>query len=67
MDFFKNQCNYRCFLSIDKEEYLLISKIRKFEIGHSKISSTFKQKISGFNNKKELELFLVEVPQLKGI
>lgn len=53
----------RRFLGIDQEEdFLIISKNRKLEIENSKISATYKQKINGFNNKKELELFLIEEP-----
>ncbi|WP_407522310.1 site-specific DNA-methyltransferase [Lacibacter sp. MH-610] len=51
----------RRFLGIDKEEeFLNISKIRKKEIENLKIASEYRQKIGGFNNKKELELFLFE-------
>ncbi|MCO6495118.1 MAG: site-specific DNA-methyltransferase [Bacteroidetes bacterium] len=53
----------RRFLGIDKEEeYLIISKNRKLEIENIHISSDYKQKISGFNNKKELQLFLANEP-----
>jgi site-specific DNA-methyltransferase (adenine-specific) len=48
----------RRFLGIDKEEaFLNISKNRKLEIENPKTTATYKQKISGFNNKNELELF----------
>ena len=51
----------RRFLGIDKEEeYLNISRNRKMEIESRKVAATYKQKISGFNHKKELELFLFE-------
>lgn len=54
----------RRFLGIDKEEdFLAISRNRKLEIENQIIASKYRQKISGFNNKKELELFLVEEPQ----
>jgi site-specific DNA-methyltransferase (adenine-specific) len=54
----------RRFLGIDKEdEFLTISKNRKLEIESNKISALYRQKIGGFNTKKELELFLVEEPQ----
>ena len=54
----------RCFLGIDQEEeFLNISKNRRIEIENPKIASTYKQKVSGFNDKKELELFLGEEPK----
>jgi len=54
----------RRFLGIDQEEeFLTISKTRKIEIENPKISATYKQKIGGFNDKKELDLFLVQEPQ----
>lgn len=54
----------RRFLGIDnEEEFLTISKNRKLEILNPKIAATYRQKIGGFNNKKELELFLVEEPK----
>ncbi len=54
----------RRFLGIDQEEkFLTISKNRKLEIENPKTASTYRQKISGFNDKKELELFLVEEPK----
>lgn len=54
----------RRFLGIDKEEkFLEISKNRKFQIENPKTAALFKEKINGFNNKKELELFLAEEPQ----
>ena len=53
----------RRFLGIDQEEdFLRISKNRKLEIENPKTAATYKQKIGGFNDKKELELFLVEEP-----
>lgn len=53
----------RRFLGIDLEEdYLNISKNRKLEIQNNKIAELYRQKINGFNNKKELELFLFEEP-----
>ena len=42
---------------------MAISKNRKLEIENPKISRTYRQKIDGCSNKKELELFLVEEPQ----
>lgn len=54
----------RRFLGIDQEkEFLQISKKRKKEIENDNIAATYRQKISGFNNKKELELFLAEEPE----
>lgn len=51
----------RRYLGIDQEEdFLTISKNRKIEIEDSKIAATYRQKISGFNDRKELELFLTE-------
>lgn len=49
----------RRFLGIDQEEeYLEMSKNRKLEIQHPQIAGKYRQKLAGFNNKKELELFL---------
>lgn len=54
----------RRFLGIDQEEeFLTISKNRKLEIENPKTAATYRQKIGGFNDKKELELFLVEEPK----
>jgi site-specific DNA-methyltransferase (adenine-specific) len=56
----------RRFLGIDQEEdFLTISKKRKLEIEKSKTAATYKQKIGGFKDKKELELFLVKEPQVE--
>ena len=56
----------RRFLGIDKEEdFLTISKNRKLEIENPKTAANYRQKIGGFNDKKELELFLVEEPQVE--
>jgi site-specific DNA-methyltransferase (adenine-specific) len=53
----------RRYLGIDQEEeFLTISKNRKLEIENPKTAATYRQKIGGFNDKKELELFLVEEP-----
>lgn len=53
----------RRFLGIDQEEeFLRISKNRKLEIEKTRIAATYWQKIGGFNNSKELELFLSEEP-----
>lgn len=54
----------RCFLGIDQEEkFLQISKNRKIEIEDKRTVLKYKEKISGFNNQKELELFLAEEPK----
>ncbi len=56
----------RRFLGIDKEvEFLEISKKRKFEIENLNTAGKYRQKIRGFNNKKELELFLLKEPQIQ--
>jgi len=53
----------RKFLGIDKEkEYLEISKARKIEIENYLIAEKYKSKISGFNDKEQLNLFLVKEP-----
>lgn len=50
----------RRFLGIDKEEeFLVISKNRKLEIENARKAESYRQKLSGFNNKKELNLFLL--------
>lgn len=43
-------------------EFLEISKNRKLEIENPTIAATYKQKINGFNDKKELSLFLAQEP-----
>lgn len=54
----------RRFLGIDKEEeFLEISKNRKLEIENIKTAQCYRQKLGGFNDKKELELFLLQEPQ----
>lgn len=56
----------RRFLGIDQEEdFLKISIERKLEIENPKTASTYKQKLHGFNNKKELDLFLMQEPQIE--
>ena len=56
----------RRFLGIDQEEeFLKISKSRKIEIENPKVAALYNEKINGFNNKKELELFLLEEPQVE--
>ena len=51
----------RRFVGIEQaEEFLTISKNRKLEIENPKIAATYRQKIGGFNDKNELELFLKE-------
>ena len=54
----------RRFLGIDQEEeFLTISKNRKLEIENNKIAATYRQKIGGFTDKTNLNLFLAEEPQ----
>ncbi len=49
----------RRFLGIDQEdEFLEISKNRKLEIENPITADLYRQKISGFNNKKELSNYL---------
>jgi len=56
----------RRYLGIDKEiDFLNISKNRKLEIENQTIAAKYKEKIRGFNNKKELELFLVNEPMVE--
>ena len=51
----------RRFLGIDQElDFLEISKNRKLEIENKNTADIYKQKLNGFQNKKELELFLLE-------
>jgi site-specific DNA-methyltransferase (adenine-specific) len=58
----------RCFLGIDQEkEYLEISKNRKLEIEDPLIASKYRQKLQGFNNQKELDLFLAKEPEVEYI
>lgn len=53
----------RRYLGIDMEaEFLEISKNRKLEIENPAIAENYKQKINGFNDKKELSLFLANEP-----
>lgn len=54
----------RRFLGIDQEEeYLIISRNRKLEIENPRIFTTYRNKIGGFNDKNELELFLIKEPE----
>lgn len=56
----------RRFLGIDKEEeFLVISKNRKLEIENIKKAAQYRQKIGGFNDKQQFELFLFEEPKLE--
>jgi site-specific DNA-methyltransferase (adenine-specific) len=56
----------RRYLGIDMEtEFLEISKNRKLEIENPKIAENYRSKISGFETKKQLELYLVEEPKPK--
>jgi len=53
----------RNFLGIDKEaEFLTISKKRKLEIENPQIFGTYKNKLCGFNDKQQLNLFLLKEP-----
>ena len=54
----------RRFLGIDiEEEYLKISINRKKEIENPIIQKHFLEKINGFNDKKELSLYLFQEPE----
>lgn len=54
----------RKFLGIDKEiDFLEMSKNRKLEIENPETAKKYKQKIKGFDNKKDLEWFLINEPQ----
>lgn len=60
-----NLCNRR-FLGIDQEkEYLDISIKRKLEIENKKTALLYKEKIGGFNNRNEMQLFLLKEPKAK--
>lgn len=60
-----NLCNRR-FLGIDQEkEYLDIGIKRKLEIENKKTALLYKEKIGGFNNRNEMQLFLLEEPKAK--
>ena len=53
----------RRFLGIDREdEFLTISKKRKLEIENSQFFGTYKKKLGGFEDKKQLEIFLTNEP-----
>ncbi len=54
----------RRYLGIDMEtDFLEISKNRKLEIEDEKIANSYRQKINGFETKKQLELYLAEEPK----
>ncbi len=56
----------RRFLGIDLEqEFLEISKNRKLEIEDPKIASLYKSKIRGFQEKKQLEIFIAKEPKVE--
>lgn len=56
----------RRFLGIDQEEeFLKVSIQRKLEIENAKIASSYRNKLQGFNDKKEFELFLLQEPQIE--
>ena len=53
----------RRFLGIDQEKkFLEISKNRKLEIEDEKLASIYRGKLHGFNDKKELQNYLLEEP-----
>ena len=55
-----------CTIIVDKEaQFLEISKNRKLEIEKPSIAAKYKEKINGFNDKKELSLFLVSEPKVE--
>jgi site-specific DNA-methyltransferase (adenine-specific) len=55
----------RKYLGIDMEvDFLEISKNRKIEIESNFTAGRYREKISGFNEKKELELFLLSEPNI---
>ena len=54
----------RKFLGIDQEEeYLNISQKRKIEIENRQIFGTYRTKLGGFEDKKQLNLFLAKEPE----
>lgn len=54
----------RRFLGIDQEEeYLEMSKNRKIEIENPQITGKYRQKLAGFNDQTELDLFLAKEPE----
>jgi site-specific DNA-methyltransferase (adenine-specific) len=54
----------RRYLGIDMEdEFLELSKKRKLEINNTKIAALYKEKINGFNDKNEYDLFLKNEPE----
>ncbi len=54
----------RRYLGIDMEtEFLEMSKARKLEIENPTIAAGYREKINGFNDKNELNLFLAEEPK----
>lgn len=56
----------RRYLGIDMEtEFLEISKNRKLEIENPKITESYKQKLQGFEDKKQLQFYLAEEPKPK--
>jgi len=56
----------RKFLGIDKEEeFLNISKNRKHEIENPQTFGDYRKKLGGFEDKNQLELFLVKEPDIE--
>jgi site-specific DNA-methyltransferase (adenine-specific) len=55
----------RRFLGIDIDEaFLLIGRNRKLEIENLKTATRYKQKIGGFIDKRQYELFLISEPEV---
>lgn len=55
----------RRFLGIDQEkQFLEISRKRKIEIENPRIFKEYKQKIQGFQDKKQLTAYLLSEPEL---
>lgn len=56
----------RKFLGIDREEeFLTISKNRKLEIENPQIYGGYKNKLRGFDNRNQLEMFLASEPAVE--
>src|SRR5690606_9561896 len=58
-----NLTNRRFIGNDQEEELLIISKKRKLKLEYPKIVEDYREKINSYNDKKELELFLVKVPR----
>lgn len=56
----------RRFLGIDREEeFLIISKKRKFEIENPQIFDIYRKKLKGFEDKNQLGLYLAKEPEIE--